>query len=536
MRWMLELNSNKSSGRVKITEVMDGLRVKWSDDIQSEFQKLGELEKVFGFQWTEVKAAPTVKKPERTTQIFAKFPEDAPKVLVDLLGLGSLEEKKSCVKILGSCLAKIAEYAKSKDTKAGTGRRPLGTGGKLEVYFLRPAKWGANGRGCEFRRLCFALSLPSQKEKVVIWAIRSVDGLVITKPVSEWNLKNITQVDPKVWIFTGKSGEVEEKAAVKIEVTQDLARHDCTVYLAGKMFESAPDRRPLTQADTTWITEKVPLKIKNKEVRQKQEAKFTDGEPVTGAAFDNLTTEMNVNGSLCLKIEYMDPGGHLLQRISQANTDNLREALNQYLFSSESVTLFKIFGRIAAFDLVVSNDDRFRPIQEKTVTYKKKTIKQEQKDGLTEAQRKVLDEQGSVKIKWIQVDSNLKNFDFNAGNCPVALDNFEPNRSVTLNASGIESDWKDVRPIFEVLTKRIEFSTFFLADLIEKAKAEEFFGKLPSKGADRRRELEFAFLQGVENGAKHLQAILPQFKEQATKRKWGDPADEMIRRIKVIKV
>jgi hypothetical protein len=211
--------------------------------------------------------------------------------------------------------------------------------------------------------------------------------LGVGQTVTAADLANVTvnKVDAKVWVLTDPQ---QGRVVIKIEnpvggetTGQFEGRHDTVTWLAQQALQGVPGAQALTPAELAALAQLNAVEVGK-------------GGP-TLASF-----AAQPQGLVFLKVAHVDMGAHLESRIEAATADMRRGGRRGFerqagllQLMSDQATLQSL-GRIAAFDLVVNNADRFRP------------------DGT----------------------ANPKNIDFDAANQPLAIDNLDPNNRLDANA------------------------------------------------------------------------------------------------------
>lgn len=232
------------------------------------------------------------------------------------------------------------------------------------------------------------------KPKLVIAATSTIKAKYVV------GLQRVTK-DKDVWLLTGITGE---KVIVKIEggsgtetPSQFRGRVEAVNYLAKTVLPRAPKSYRL---DVKELDQLILIAEQHQDENLKSSlAKLSETRGKKGATKD-ITTPVDA----IVKMEYIDMGDNLLDRVNTPPVSNSQWAnqAQELLLEPNADEIWRDMGRLAAFDLVVINSDRFAS------------------DGYV----------------------GLENIDFSAGNAPqlVPLDNVDKKASVETYSSDFSND------------------------------------------------------------------------------------------------
>jgi hypothetical protein len=219
-----------------------------------------------------------------------------------------------------------------------------------------------------------------RSDRLPVQRVLGVNNAVVAADV-----RTVTRLDTKVWELAGAGPQ--ERLIVKLEnpvggeTTQQFEhRHAHVTFLAQQALQGVPDASPLTQAELAEIATLTPAAVGND---------VTDLQQFIAAP----------HGLVFLKVTKVEMGKHLDRRIRDVQAafgpqgrklKSGKEALDALSAQIRSQAVLRALGRMAAFDLVVNNADRFRP-------------------------------EGTV---------NPKNIDFSDTNAVIPIDNLDPNNRI----------------------------------------------------------------------------------------------------------
>ena len=367
-------------------------------------------------------------------------------------------------------------------------------GGVLRVYYLRPTALEILGGPSGFMRVCFLLIDPGQHQgegkHFYQWGMWNKDQalLPVDKPVKDWRITHMKQVDHKVFIVKNDDGN---QAAIKFELATKNERYECTNFLAENLFEDGMMSRLTDEEDITTL--------RNASV--KSASKYVPSDPTEPAALNDaypefirllgLKTDPKI--TILCKNEFKTVLKNLRDQLAVANIGNVeekRKKLLQIFSSLYTETTFIFLGKIAVFDILVNNNDRifihgdYRP------------------------------------------EANLKNFDFSLGYQPITIDNYDPNGHIKF-AAPIRTRWKNHRAINTPARIQI-FAKALLEDLSAKTNAAAYLG-------DRSiRTFELAFIKGIGVGKKNIVELLNPH-GRTLKDKFGETGAEFFRRAELLR-
>jgi hypothetical protein len=257
------------------------------------------------------------------------------------------------------------------------------------------------------------------------------------------DVKTITKVDAKVWVLEGHHAD---RVVIKLEnpvggetQSEFAGRHEYVTWLAQQALEGVPDATELTPGELAVLTG-----LKKPEV----------GDGPTLKSFANQP-----HGLVFLKVAHVGMGAHLAKRFAEAEASlakggrgMMKKQTSLESLITNPVTLTAL-GRLAVFDLIVNNADRFRP----------------------------------------NATVNEKNIDFNALNQLIAIDNLDPNNRIDANWPGRE----------RVLDKgnRSGYSASVVSYLFEK------IGRNAAEDAATMVPAILSFRAGMEMGAATCKAL-----------------------------
>jgi hypothetical protein len=244
-------------------------------------------------------------------------------------------------------------------------------------------------------------------------------ALGVNNPLAVNDVATVKRVDAKVWILEGHQ---HDSVVIKMEPFQGgegaegfAARHEYVTYLAEQVLAGVPGATALTPTEVALLSQ----------LPAEQDPQHHGGPGHT------LTDYVTTPGApyLYLKVERVAMGKNLEARINaqQQGGGGGGGAWGHALTPLKVITApgtLRELGKQAAFDLVVNNPDRFRPIDE----------------GYPG---------GRV---------NMKNIDFNQNARPIAIDNLDPNNRILTSEEAQERNAPEWEGGPHVLTKRARSS------------------------------------------------------------------------------
>lgn len=271
--------------------------------------------------------------------------------------------------------------------------------GYLTVYFSLPGP-NSTVNSPQYRRVDFILyegSKPKGQPRAHYyrWAMdyMSPPGkLDVGVKIERTNVKTVKKVHQNIWVLEGNGSNPVDKVVIKVEnFSQSLTfeeyycQHRFISRLASRMFTNELQIVELEKAELLYF-ETIPV---GTEVAATKEL----GEGNIGLA--RLAKDREKDNSAFLKMPYLEMGSNLADLIEHDVAGKWSKDLREILFDTGRM---RALGRIAAFDLVVNNQDRFRPIE------------------------------GTERNPYVTVMS--KNIDFDKACQIVALDNVDPNNCI----------------------------------------------------------------------------------------------------------
>lgn len=478
MQWKREAQSNPSTGssrcgRLRPAGAMAPTRLVWSEDTVEEFTDLHELARSWKFRWEEGLSA-------------NRFARDGV--------LARLGEGENAELILRTILRDIGFVAMSKGcrpTNDGT-RWPLGKR-ILQVFFLRPASI-VQGVGQGYDRVCFLLAVrQAESRQFYQWGMQNTESLDVTRPFGDWEVTHLDQVHNKVWVVRDR---LNRKAVLKFEVpatdenkeglpkaTERLA---CVQFVAKRVFDGVNEIRLARREEATEI----------RRMRVSQGAPYVPVNPNQPRAENPSTPHQNMieqlndkrppADSMLCKIEFKKVQSNLQDKMDRAENFSPDEragilrSIHQNLFHEKN---FRRFGRIAVFDIVFGNKDRFYPLLKNT-------------DKMM-----------------------ITNIDFDIAGQAIPLDNFCPN-------SPLSDTWEG----YECIASPAKISRYagrVVVQLILKTEGDTFVGE------QLKAQLTAAFVEGVELGKRTVVAFLVPYGKKLSG-SYGETGREIHRRIALL--
>ena len=195
----------------------------------------------------------------------------------------------------------------------------------------------------------------------------------VADDISQWSVRKLTKVAARVWILENTANvRVVIKCEAPMDVAEFVPRREYITWLATGAFPGVPDAAQLTSLELDFLETLGVTEVSNS----------NPGLSLKDAIDLKNTSQPNF---VFYKLTPVEMGANLEAR--KANGEST-SSLRQLVFSEGGL---KALGRIAAFDLVVNNRDRFRP-------------------PAGRYSRPV----------------NLTNVDFDSANRPLAIDNVDP--------------------------------------------------------------------------------------------------------------
>ncbi|MBV1800067.1 hypothetical protein [Siccirubricoccus sp. G192] len=479
MQWKLEDTPKRGvseHGWRRKTVFRPGTRLVWSEEEREAFTDLHALARTWSFSWATGK--------------MVDLPNPGAGSVIDRLANG-----QGLSLVLAKTLNDIAQVASAKGFKppasfTATSNWSLG-GGELEVFFMRPSAIANDGTGSGFGRVCFLLKIRPQHgqeaRNFYQWGLRATNkvALDVTLPIKDWGMNHLQQVHNKVWIATNARGQ---RAALKFEISQNVDRFGCTNFLASHVFDGTAAN---VLADAGDITAIKGAHVRNGATYVPSDPEYPPPKlPAHGELLDCIRVLSPPTGSLLCKIEYKPGRPNVQDQLNALNKGPADAraagllAIHQGLFVKRN---FRRFGKMAVFDIVVSNGDRLRPL----------------KDGEN-------------------FELQVNNFDFDNAGQPVALDNFDPNPK-----DFTPDTWNGYLSTLATSNKVSYYARRVIDQLVERTEAYGFLQ------ANARKRLEDAFVEGVTLGKLTLVAFLVA-QGRTLQSDFGESGREVHRRIMML--